>query len=149
MKRIRFRIEPGWHRVEVQERVHFYDLDPMAVVWHGHYVRYLEVAREAWFASRGLSYHRLGELGLTAPVVRLQLEYLAPARGGELLTIALAAMPPDRCLLELVGEIRGADGGLRCIAESVQAFADAQGEIYRTVPPALAGFLDLPGIRPQ
>lgn len=26
-------------------KVEFYDLDPMDVVWHGNYVKYLEVAR--------------------------------------------------------------------------------------------------------
>ena len=30
---------------EVTIRTQFYDLDPMNIVWHGNYVRYLEQAR--------------------------------------------------------------------------------------------------------
>lgn len=32
-----------WAEVEMQ--VQFFDLDPMQIVWHGNYVKYLEVVR--------------------------------------------------------------------------------------------------------
>ena len=30
---------------ETEIQVQFFDLDPMEVVWHGHYVKYLEIVR--------------------------------------------------------------------------------------------------------
>ncbi len=34
----------------------FHDLDPMEVVWHGHYVKYLEIARCALLEKWNYSY---------------------------------------------------------------------------------------------
>jgi len=36
---------PSRWSAEAEIQVQFFDLDPMQVVWHGHYVKYLEVAR--------------------------------------------------------------------------------------------------------
>ena len=33
------------HRIERDMVVPFFDLDPMQVVWHGHYYKYMELAR--------------------------------------------------------------------------------------------------------
>ena len=35
--------------VDVAIKVQFYDLDPMGIVWHGNYTRFLEQARAALF----------------------------------------------------------------------------------------------------
>jgi acyl-CoA thioester hydrolase len=36
---------PGVLHVDTEILVPFFDVDSMNVVWHGHYVKYLEVAR--------------------------------------------------------------------------------------------------------
>ena len=36
---------PGRWCAETETQVQFFDLDPMEVVWHGHYVKYLEIVR--------------------------------------------------------------------------------------------------------
>ncbi len=143
MKRIRRRIDLDWPSVRVRERVHFYDLDPMQVVWHGRYARFMEIAREVFFSGRGVSYARLQAWGWAAPVARMQLEYLAPARGGEELVIDAAAIPQDKCMLDLLFEIRRSDDRLCCVAESIQVFWDEHGEVLRVVPDRLRGLLVL------
>src|SRR3982751_3432976 len=57
----------------------FHDLDPMVVVWHGHYVKYLEVARCALLARFDYDYPRMRESGFAWPVVDLRLKYGRPA----------------------------------------------------------------------
>ena len=39
------------HRAEIE--VPFFDVDVMQIVWHGHYVKYLEVARCAFLDAIG------------------------------------------------------------------------------------------------
>jgi acyl-CoA thioester hydrolase len=43
---------------EVVIKIQFYDLDPMRIVWHGNYPRFLEQARSVLFEknSRGRSW---------------------------------------------------------------------------------------------
>ncbi|MBA2481936.1 MAG: acyl-CoA thioesterase [Planctomycetes bacterium] len=150
MKRIKSRIEPHWDSVEVVLPVHFSEVDSMKLVWHGHYLRYVESAREAYFRDRGLSYQQMEDGDCIAPVVRLQIEYLAPARMGQVITARCAHIPLTGPTFDLFYEVRGpsADpqrpGKLLCIAETVQVFIDRSGQPYLSPPPPVeALFADI------
>jgi len=64
---------------EVEVVPAFFDIDPMDVVWHGHYVKYLEVARCALLDRFDYGYPRMRESGFLWPVVDLRLKYVRPA----------------------------------------------------------------------
>jgi len=66
-----------WAEIEIQ--VQFYDLDPMEIVWHGNYVRYLEQARCALFDKIGYNYVEMKASGFAWPIIELQLRYAGPA----------------------------------------------------------------------
>lgn len=70
-----------WY-AETETQVQFFDLDPMEVVWHGHYVKYIEIARGALLDSIGYNYPEMRDSGYLWPVVDLQIRYVAPARFG-------------------------------------------------------------------
>lgn len=65
---------------EVTVRVQFYDLDPMQVVWHGNYARYLEEARCALLDRIGYNYVEMEASGYLWPIVDLRVKYVQPAR---------------------------------------------------------------------
>lgn len=67
---------------EVVIEVPFHDVDSMWVVWHGHYVKYLEIARTAMMRKIGLDYPQLKEGGYVWPVVECHLKYIRPLRYG-------------------------------------------------------------------
>ncbi len=69
--------------VEVTIKVQFFDLDPMNVVWHGHYARYLEVARCALLDRIGYNYAQMEASGYAWPIVDLRIKYVAPLRFGQ------------------------------------------------------------------
>lgn len=73
---------PSRWSVETETRVQFYDLDPMEVVWHGHYVKYLEIVRGALLDSIDYNYAQMRASGYLWPVIDLQLRYIASARFG-------------------------------------------------------------------
>jgi acyl-CoA thioester hydrolase len=66
-----------WHEIEV--RPAFYDVDPMAVVWHGHYLKYFELARSALMSSFGYDYREMRESGYVWPIVDLRIKFVRPA----------------------------------------------------------------------
>jgi acyl-CoA thioester hydrolase len=78
---------PSRWRAETEIQVQFFDLDPMEVVWHGHYVKYLEIARGALLDSIDYNYPQMRESGYLWPVIELQLRYVASARFGERLKL--------------------------------------------------------------
>jgi acyl-CoA thioester hydrolase len=57
----------------------FFDIDSMDIVWHGHYVKYLELARCALLDRFGYGYTRMRESGYGWPIVDLRLKYSGPA----------------------------------------------------------------------
>jgi acyl-CoA thioester hydrolase len=63
---------------EVLIKIHFYDLDPMRVVWHGHYPRFLEQARAALFDKIGFGYREMSESGFVWPIVDMRIKYVRP-----------------------------------------------------------------------
>ena len=65
------------HEIEVVPA--FFDIDSMDVVWHGHYVKYLELARCALLDKFDYGYVRMRESGFAWPIVDLRLKYSAPA----------------------------------------------------------------------
>jgi acyl-CoA thioester hydrolase len=65
----------------------FYDLDPMEIVWHGHYVKYLELARCALMAKFDYDYPRMRESGYAWPIVDMRLKYVRPASFGQALKV--------------------------------------------------------------
>ncbi|GLQ46750.1 4-hydroxybenzoyl-CoA thioesterase [Dyella lipolytica] len=67
--------------------VPFFDVDSMDVVWHGHYVKYLEVARCALLDDIGHNYTQMKASGYAWPVIDLQLRYVQAARFGQHLTV--------------------------------------------------------------
>jgi len=65
---------------EVTVTAQFGDLDPMNVVWHGTYVRYLEQARSALMDRIGYNYLEMNASGYVWPIVDLRLRYIRPIR---------------------------------------------------------------------
>ena len=68
---------------EVEIEIPFFDVDPMAVAWHGHYVKYFEVARCAMLRKIDYDYPKMRDSGYLFPVVEIYLRYVSPARYGQ------------------------------------------------------------------
>jgi len=64
---------------ESETQVQFFDLDPMEIVWHGHYVKYLEIVRGVLLEAIDYNYPQMKASGYVWPVIDLHLRYIAPA----------------------------------------------------------------------
>ncbi len=65
------------HEIELAPA--FHDIDPMNIVWHGHYAKYLEIARCALLSQFGYDYPQMRESGYSWPIVDMRLKYVRPA----------------------------------------------------------------------
>jgi len=71
-------------------RVYWEDTDAGGVVYHASYVRFLERARTEWLRAAGYDQTRLrAEGGLLLVVRAMRLDFLAPARLDDLLTVTV------------------------------------------------------------
>ena len=57
----------------------FHDVDSLNIVWHGHYVRYLEIARCELLSLIGYNYDSMKKHGHAWPIVDIRIKYIKPA----------------------------------------------------------------------
>jgi acyl-CoA thioester hydrolase len=73
----------GVLQAEIEMVVPFFDVDSMELVWHGHYVKYFEVARCALLDKLGHNYTQMLAAGYAWPIIDLQVRYIRGARFGQ------------------------------------------------------------------
>lgn len=118
--------------------VPFFDLDAVNIVWHGHYVKYLELARDALLYSIGYSHEDMVTSGYIWPVVEMKLRYVQAARLRQKLRVRASIVEfEDR--LKIAYEITDTASGRRLNrAYTVQVPVRVDnGEMLFTVPAAL------------
>ena len=97
---------------EVDIKVPFHDVDLMAVAWHGHYLKYFEIARCALLDKIDYNYPQMRDSGYMWPVIDVRVRYIKPARFGQQL-IVLASLVEYENRLKIDYVIRDADNQQR------------------------------------
>ncbi len=72
---------------QVEMEVQFFDVDSMRVVWHGNYVKYLEVARCELLKMFDYNYIEMERCGHVWPIVDMRIKYVASAKLSEIIVI--------------------------------------------------------------
>ena len=67
-------------QVETIIEVPFHDVDVMRVAWHGHYVKYFEIARCALLDKIEYNYPEMEQSGYAWPVIDLRIRYATPLK---------------------------------------------------------------------
>jgi len=122
------------HAVSVELEVPFHDVDALRIVWHGHYLKYAEVARSAFLRSRRLDMEDVLALGLGMVVVDSHTRYSFPLRYGERLRASVWCSQVDhRIQLPFVIDNLTVD---RCAARGAVSvvLTDAGGHLLMEVP---------------
>lgn len=78
---------PDNWRASVELEVPFHDVDMMEVAWHGHYVRYFEIARCKLLEQLGYNYLQMRDSGYAWPVIDLHVRYVQPLQFQQKVTV--------------------------------------------------------------
>jgi acyl-CoA thioester hydrolase len=97
---------------EVEIEIPFHDVDAMGIVWHGHYLKYFEIARCALLDSVDYNYRQMGESGYAWPIVGVRVRHPAPARFGQRVRVR-ASIKEFEHRLRIAYLITDADTGRR------------------------------------
>lgn len=119
--------EPAPLSVSARRRVRFEEVDMLNIAWHGHYVSFLDDGRVA-FGDRYpvLSYRRLHEVRVAAPIVQLHLDYQAPLFFDEEMTVVATLHWSEALRLNFSYRITGRDSRPVARAWSVQLLVDPE-----------------------
>ena len=129
------RIVAGAHHCPI--RVYYEDTDAAGIVYYANYLKFAERARTEMLRCCGVDQERLRrETGIGLVVRRTMVDFLAPARLDDELTVATRLLAHAGASLEVAQEIARGDAMLARL-ESRIACVRADGRPTR-LPPALA-----------
>ena len=77
---------------KVEVEVPFHDVDAMQVVWHGHYFKYMEMARTALLRSLDYDYPQMTESDYLWPIIECQARFIKTVRYGMKLTVTASIL---------------------------------------------------------
>lgn len=116
----------------------FHDCDPMAVVWHGHYFKYLEIARCALLQRFDYDYPQMQASGYLWPVVDARIKYIRPLRYAQPLKVSARVAEWENRLKIDYEVADAATGAVLTRAHTIQVAVDAaSGEMLYLCPPVL------------
>lgn len=124
--------------VNIEKVVSFSEVDAMAIVWHGRYLQFFEMASEKLAKSIGLSYRNYADNDLRAPFVQMHLDYHRPLLLEEKLIVSATLFWTDAAKLNIEYKIIKEDGSLGASGYSVQMFVSGvDNQPFLVNPPLL------------
>ena len=116
--------------------VRFNEADPLGMVWHGHYIRYFEDAREAFGNKYGIGYLDFYNHGFIVPVVNVLCDYKRSLRYGEKVIVEAQYEPCEAAKLKFKYLLYNADTNrLVATGSSVQVFLDRNTHLLQLTTP--------------
>lgn len=131
-------------RESVELQIPFHDLDPLEICWHGHYVRYFEIARAALLRTFDYDYPQMRASGYAWPVIELYIRYARPLRYQQRIRVEASLVEWEN-RLRVDYAIHDAEGGQRLTrGYTIQVAVDMHtGEMCMLSPSILAEKLGL------
>lgn len=114
----------------VEFRVLYADTDQMGIMYHGAYVKYLEMARTELLRACDMTYKSIEDSGAMSPILNLNIKYIKPCKYDQIIEVRT-----------WVSEIKGS----RLIFDH-ELFID---EKLTTIAQTTLAFLDMKTRRPQ
>jgi len=112
-------------KAQTEIRVRFNEVDSLRIVWHGHYIKYLEEAREAFAQKYEMGYLDIEKHGFVSPIVKVDIDYKQQLHYGDI-CIAEAEYidTPAAKLIFHYTLYRKSDGQIVAKAKTIQVFLD-------------------------
>lgn len=126
-----------------KQKVFYSDTDAYGVVWHGSYLRWLEMGRIGLCEMAGYSLSKMYEEDITLPVVELNVRYKTPAKLEDTLMIVTEIKENSRLSVTFSQKILNSDTmkvNIEAVVKVVATHND--GKLYRNFPDVMTDFIN-------
>jgi acyl-CoA thioester hydrolase len=120
----------------VEVTVPFHDVDLAGIVWHGHYLKYLENARWAVMERIGFGLDAMIASEFLWPIIDVHVKYVRPARYGDRLRIQASLVEWEMRLAINYLLVDCKDEGRIGRAQTVQVAVDKESHTMQFASPA-------------
>ena len=126
-----------------EQKVFYSDTDAYGVVWHGSYLRWLEMGRVGVCEMLGHNLIDLKDKDILLPVVNLNVKYKMSAKLNDVVVTETEISEFNGFTVKFKQIIRSKETGKVCIDAEVSVVAiDNNGKLYRKMPEVLAKSFD-------
>jgi acyl-CoA thioester hydrolase len=116
-------------------KIYHSDTDCYNVVWHGSYIKWLEIGRIEFSEKIGIKFAELDKMNIRLPVVEINIRYKNPAKLFEELEIKTTLYELKKTSATFWHEIKNINTGMIILtATSVIVCTDTEGKLFRTMP---------------
>lgn len=122
-------------------RVYYEDTDAGGVVYHARYLGFFERGRCEFLRRRGLSVRELADEGAVFPVVRMEVDFRAPAVLDDLLRVETEVLEVGKTTFSLGQRVVRAEDGKTLVEGRVTLVCVRPGMKPRRLPEQLIGAL--------
>lgn len=122
----------------IEQKVYYADTDAYGVVWHGSYIRFLEIGRTEFSNTLGYTLVELQEKNIVLPVVNINVRYKSSAKLNDELIIETSLKKFNPLSATFEQKIICKKTGKTFVEAVVDIAAiDNNGKLYRKMPPIL------------
>lgn len=93
----------------IEKKIYYHDTDCGGVVYYANYLKYLEEARTEYLLQKGIELPKLAEKDIWFVVVRVEIDYKAPARYQDKLFVSARVEEARMATIKFFQEIRRED----------------------------------------
>jgi acyl-CoA thioester hydrolase len=125
-----------------EQEVKFSEADPLGIVWHGHYIRYFEDARESFGKAYNIRYLDMYQQNIIAPIIKINCDYKRILKYGHRIRIETTYHDTLAAKLNFTYVIYDLETDERvATGESMQVFLQKDTmELILTTPPFIAAW---------
>jgi acyl-CoA thioester hydrolase len=115
--------------------VRFSEIDALGIVWHGHYVKFMEDGREAFGKEFGLAYLDVYRQSFATPLVNINVDFRKTVKYGDSVSIQTKYVdsPAAKIIFEYI-ITRDSDGEVVASGQTTQVFMSLNYELHITIP---------------
>ena len=89
----------------IEKRIYYHDTDCGGVVYYANYLKHLEEARTEYCIKKGINLKQLGENGIYFVVARVEIDYKASVRYGDIVQVTADISDVRRSALKFYQQI--------------------------------------------
>lgn len=113
----------------IQILVRFNEADPLGIVWHGHYIRYFEDAREAFGKEYNMGYMHFFKKDVVVPIVHAECNYKRSLKFGDSVIVKAIYEPCEAAKIIFKYELtKPGQPGIIATGTTTQVFLDKNTE---------------------
>lgn len=127
-----------------ETKVYYFDTDCYNIVWHGTYLKWLEMGRVEFFRIVGVDLDELNQADVLLPMINLNIKYKSPARFGDTIITTTSLNTISKCSIKFDHTIVNKKDNKVLVTGTTEVVStNKEGLLYKKIPTIITEKFDI------